>query len=63
MYDGATSWDRLLTPEEAAERLRFAPRTLRDARVRRRLGLRAVRLGKRLRFRERDLLQLLRPTP
>ncbi len=48
------TWEPLLTPIEAAERLRCHPKTaLRLARAHR---LPAVRLGKHWRFRESDLI-------
>ena len=51
--------DRALTKEEAATRLGQSPRSLADPRWRRRVGLRATKVGRSLRFRESDLERLL----
>ncbi len=51
--------DRALTKEEAATRLGQSPRSLADPRWRRRVGLRATRVGRNLRFLESDLVRLL----
>ncbi len=51
--------DRALTKEEAATRLGQSPRSLADPRWRRRVGLRATRVGRNLRFLESDLVKLL----
>ncbi len=51
--------DRALTKEEAATRLGQSPRSLADPRWRRRVGLRATRVGRNLRFLESDLERLL----
>ena len=51
--------DRALTKEEAAARLGQSPRSLADPRWRRRVGLRATRVGRSLRFLESDLVRLL----
>ena len=51
--------DRALTKEQAAAILNHSPRTLADPRWRQRVGLMAVRIGRSIRFRERDLLRLL----
>lgn len=50
---------KLLTAKEAAGVLRGKERSFYDARYRLRLGLRAVRFGKRLLFYERDIQRLL----
>lgn len=46
--------------EQAAERLSVSPRSLSDRRYRTRLGLAAVRIGRRLTFSETDLDRLIR---
>ncbi|MBI3988771.1 MAG: helix-turn-helix domain-containing protein [candidate division NC10 bacterium] len=51
--------DRALTKEEAAVFLGQSPNTLADRRWRQRVGLRATKIGKSLRFRESDLLRFL----
>ncbi len=51
--------DRALTKEEAAARLGQSPKSLADQRWRRRVGLRATRVGRSLRFLESDLVRLL----
>ncbi len=51
--------DRALTKEEAATRLGQSPRSLADPRWRRRVGLRATKVGRNLRFLESDLVKLL----
>ena len=50
---------RALAKEAAAAVLGLAPKTLGDRRWRTRVGLHAVRIGRRLRFQEKDLLTLL----
>jgi hypothetical protein len=59
--NGSHPVQRLLTAPQAAERLGLAPGTLRDVRVRRRLKLRAVRVGRSLRFSEEALARVVRP--
>lgn len=51
---------KLLTAREAASVLRGKERSFYDVRYRERLGLRAVRFGKRLLFHESDIRALLR---
>ncbi len=51
---------RALSKERAAEILGQQPSTVGDPRWRRRVGLRATRVGRSLRFIERDLITLLR---
>ncbi|MBI2884179.1 MAG: helix-turn-helix domain-containing protein [Candidatus Methylomirabilis oxyfera] len=46
--------------EQAAERLSVSPRSLSDRRYRIRLGLAAVRIGRRLTFSETDLERIIR---
>lgn len=46
--------------EQAAERLSVSPRSLSDRRYRVRLGLAAVRIGRRLTFSEPDLERIIR---
>jgi hypothetical protein len=48
-----------LRKERAAKLIDVSPRTIADPRWRRRVGLRAVRIGGVLRFRRSDLLELL----
>lgn len=50
---------KLLTAREAAKVLRGSAQSLYDARYRQRLGLRAVRFGKKLLFYEADIKELL----
>jgi excisionase family DNA binding protein len=52
---GATPLERLLTQAEASELLRLSERTLERQRVAG-TGARFVRLGKSIRYRERDLV-------
>ncbi len=52
--------DRALTKKEAAARLGQSPRSLGDPRWRRRVGLRATRVGRSLRFLESDVERLLK---
>lgn len=49
----------LFTAEEAAARLGVSPRSLRDKRWRLRVGLAATRIGRRVGFREDDLVKLI----
>jgi excisionase family DNA binding protein len=51
--------DRARNRKEAAEILGISPRTIADHRWRKRIGLRAVRVGGSLRFLETDLMKLL----
>ena len=51
--------DRALRKEEAAALLGISPRSVQDRRWRLRVGLRGVRVGRSLRFRESDCLKLL----
>lgn len=51
--------DRGLDKYQVADRLGLSPRTVEDPRWRVRVGLRAVRVGRTLRFRESDLVRLL----
>ena len=51
--------DRGLDKYQVAHRLGVSPRTIEDPRWRLRVGLRAVRVGRTLRFRESDLLRLI----
>ena len=46
--------------EQAAERLSVSPRSLSDRRYRVRLGLAAVRVGRKLTFSETDLERIIR---
>ncbi|MDE2058615.1 MAG: hypothetical protein KGL31_06615 [candidate division NC10 bacterium] len=46
--------------EKTAERLSVSPRSLADRRYRVRLGLAAVRIGRRLTFSESDIEKLIR---
>jgi hypothetical protein len=50
---------RLLTLEEAATRLCLSPRSLCDRRYRGRLGLPAVKVGRRLAFDESDVEKVI----
>ncbi len=50
---------RAVSKLEAASILGVSPRSLQDVRWRRRVGLKATRVGRCLRFRENDLLKLL----
>ena len=54
-----TEHQLVLTTDEAAQFLRCSPNVLRDPKWRRRIGLRAVRIGKSLKFLKRDLLQFM----
>ena len=54
-----TEHQLVLTTDEAAQFLRCSPNVLRDPEWRRRIGLRAVRIGKSLKFLKRDLLQFM----
>jgi len=49
----------ILTLEKAAERLSLSPRSLADKRFRVRLGLPAVKLGRKLGFDEDDIAALI----
>lgn len=49
---------RLLTADEAGQRLGLAPRSLLDKRFRLRLGLHGIKLGRVLRFDPRELDEL-----
>lgn len=51
---------RQISLEQAAERLSVSPRSLSDRRYRVRLGLAAVRIGRKLTFSETDLARLIR---
>jgi len=51
--------DRALAKEEAASLLGLSPKTLGDKRWRVRVGLYAVKIGRRLRFIENDLEALV----
>ncbi len=51
--------DRGVSKFEAASILGVSPKSVEDVRWRRRVGLRATRVGRCLRFRENDLLKLL----
>lgn len=51
---------RALSKEQAAEILRQKPSTVGDPRWRRRVGLPATRIGRSLRFIERDVQDLLK---
>jgi len=57
--------DRLYNLREAAGRLDYKVSSLRDPRVRARIGLVIVRLGptRAIRVREADLLRVIRPDP
>jgi hypothetical protein len=50
---------RMITLEETARRLGFSPLSLADKRFRVRLGLPAVKLGRKLGFDERDVEKLI----
>ncbi len=50
---------RVLTTAQAASLLAVSPKSLADARWRRRVGLRATRVGRSLRFLESELERLL----
>jgi len=52
--------DRGLTKDQAAMSLGASPNSLADPRWRRRVGLRATRVGRSLRFLESDVQSLLR---
>jgi excisionase family DNA binding protein len=56
----AVTINRSLTAKEAAAMLGLAPATLYTPGWRQRHGLRAVKIGSALRFRERDLADFLR---
>lgn len=51
--------DRARTCKQAAEILGVSPRSVSDRRWRRRIGLRALRVGGSLRFLETDLMKVL----
>lgn len=53
------SQDQVFTADEAAQFLKCSPNVLRDPEWRRRIGLRAIRVGRSLRFLKHDLLQFL----
>ena len=55
--------DRARNRKEAAEILGVSHRTISDYRWRKRIGLRAVRVGGALRFLETDLMKLLHSRP
>jgi hypothetical protein len=57
--------DRLNTLREVADRLGYRVSSLRDRRVRARIGLAVVRLGptRAIRVREADLLRVIRHEP
>ena len=50
---------RLISLEEAAGRLGISPRSLCDKRYRMRIGLAAVRIGRRVGFSEADIERLI----
>jgi hypothetical protein len=50
---------KLLTPDETATRLGISPRSLLDKRYRLRIGLPAVKVGRRLGFAEIDVERLI----
>jgi hypothetical protein len=50
---------RLLNLEQAAERLAVSPRSLGDRRFRLRVGLHAIRVGRRIGFAEDDVDRLI----
>ena len=50
---------QLLSVGEAAARLGVSPRSLADKRFRLRVGLAAVRIGRRVKFREEDIGRLV----
>lgn len=51
---------RLLSVEEAAQRLGVSPRSLADKRFRARLGLPGVKISRRVGFAEGDIERLIR---
>ncbi len=51
----------ILTPTQVSRFLHFSPRSLKDPRFRRRIGLRAVKVGRALRFTEADVRRVLKP--
>ncbi len=51
--------ERLVLPDEVAAVLRIAPRTLYDRRWRRRVGLRAVKIGHVLRFSSSEIMRFV----
>ena len=51
--------ERALTKTEAATLLGVSPKSIQDKRWRLRVGLPATRIGRCLRFRERDCVKLL----
>lgn len=51
--------DRALTREETAQRLGLSPLSLFSAEFRARIGLRALKIGRCLRFRESDVDRIL----
>lgn len=51
------------TAKEVAALLRLSERSICDARFRQRIGLRAVRIGRSLRFLESDIRRILHPDP
>jgi predicted DNA-binding transcriptional regulator AlpA len=50
---------RLLLLKEVADMLRIEERVLYKTRVRERIGLRSIKIGRRLRFREEDVQELI----
>jgi len=57
---GESALDALMTIEDVAAALRLSPRTLRARRYREQIGLRGVRIGRALRFREADVAAVIR---
>lgn len=53
------SSDRGLDKHQVAYRIGVSPRTVEDPRWRVRVGLRAIKVGRTLRFRESDVLRFL----
>lgn len=51
---------RQISLEQAADRLSVSPRSLSDRRYRVRLGLAAVKIGRRLTFSEADIEKIIR---
>jgi predicted DNA-binding transcriptional regulator AlpA len=50
---------RILPADETAERLGVALRSILDKRYRARIGLRAIKIGRRIGFDERDIEKLI----
>lgn len=54
------SVERLLSIQDVADRLGLSAKTLRDRSYRMRIGLRGIKIGRKIRFAEADLARFLK---